>query len=208
MNTNLINLVFFTSKIYPAHPQCSSFHGPCTSSRTPLVTAILPPTHHQIQRSRQQRSQGRPAGWKLTGAWPVVSTSAPTTVADIKSVAYGVTITEGMSLGIDLPESVLSASFDVSFSWSKTDTQGTSSGISCPAGEYTCGMSSLAHFIDVNSTVSKDYDTTVSQCTKSGDLGNDNPFAFQAPYRIGEDGDGQIVFRMHLFQQQESARDP
>ena len=132
-----------------------------------------------------------PAGWKLTGARPVVSNSAPATMSDIKSVAYGVTITEGMSLGIDLPESVLSASFDFSFAWSKTDTQGTSSGISCPAGDYTCGMSSLAHFIDVTGTAYKDYDTTVPQCTKSGDLGNDTPFAFQAPYMIGEDGDGQ-----------------
>ena len=131
-----------------------------------------------------------PAGWKQTGAQPVISNNGPTTMTDTVSTAYGITITEGMSLGADLPDSIFNIGFDFSVAWSKTDTHGTSSGVSCPAGDYTCGMSSLAKFVDITGTGYGEFDHSVA-CTEAGSPQPDTPFKFQAPYMLGTNGQTQ-----------------
>lgn len=68
-NIILINHVFSTQKSITAHPHCSGFHSPCTNSRPPIPVLLRRSWwrryplqhHHQVQRSRQQRSQGRPS---------------------------------------------------------------------------------------------------------------------------------------------------
>ena len=129
-----------------------------------------------------------PAGWQQAPIPPVTSSSTGSaSLSEVHSVAYGITVTEGLSLGLNFPDEVGTIGFDSSVAWSKTTTDGYSDTVTCPQGNYVCGASTLAKFITIKGTAIKVQGGAAS-CDKPGsEIGGspENPFSFQAPAMLG-----------------------
>ena len=129
-----------------------------------------------------------PAGWKQAPIPPVTSsTKGSASLSEVHSVSYGITITEGVSLGLNLPQEVGTLGFDSSVAWSKTTTDGYSDTVTCPEGNYVCGANTLAKFVTIKGTAIKVQGKSAS-CDKPGEEVGDspqNPFSFDAPAMLG-----------------------
>lgn len=133
-----------------------------------------------------------PAGWQQAPIPPVISSqNAPATLSEVHSVGYGITVTEGIDLGLNLPDEVGTIGFSASIAWSKTTTDGFSNSVTCPEGNYVCGASTLAQMINISGTHIK-IQASGTSCDDPGAETADSPhdpFTFQAPAMLGDKPD-------------------
>ncbi|KAL9068968.1 MAG: hypothetical protein Q9161_005825 [Pseudevernia consocians] len=97
------------------------------------------------------------------------------------STSAGYTITMGAGLTLDLPE-IGSIAFNPSVSYSYTTTKGTSDGVNCPEGGYTCGMTSVTPWQIITGNQHSCGGGAWPACKPCGD----NSYAIQVPAQTAE----------------------
>ena len=137
-----------------------------------------------------------PAGWQQASIPPVTSsTDGTASLSEVHSVAYGITVTNGFSLNLNLPDEVGQVGFTSSVAWSKTTTDGYSDTVTCPEGNYVCGASTLGKFITISGTAIK-IEASGTSCDKPGSEVSgspETPFSFQAPAMLGSSPNVQFA---------------
>lgn len=97
------------------------------------------------------------------------------------STSAGYTITMGAGLTLDLPE-IGSIAFNPSVGYSYSRTKGTSDGVFCPEGGYTCGMTSVTPWQIITGNQHSCGGGSYPDCKPCGD----NSYAIKVPAQTAE----------------------